>query len=51
LEIGAETGGATLPILQALGEPGETGQTLLDSYVFTDISAGLSEKSKIKLQA
>lgn len=51
LEIGAGTGGTTLPILQALGEPGATGQTLFDSYVFTDVSAGFFEKSKIKLQA
>lgn len=50
LEIGAGTGGTTLPILQALGEPGPTGQTLFDSYVFTDVSAGFFEKSKIKLQ-
>ncbi|OQE02483.1 hypothetical protein PENSOL_c002G05636 [Penicillium solitum] len=50
LEIGAGTGGTALPILQALGEPGATGQTLFDSYVFTDVSAGFFEKSKIKLQ-
>ncbi|KAF4768453.1 hypothetical protein HAV15_002721 [Penicillium sp. str.  len=50
LEIGAGTGGTTLPILQALGEPGATGRTLFDSYVFTDVSAGFFEKSKIKLQ-
>ncbi|KAJ5374170.1 hypothetical protein N7517_006176 [Penicillium concentricum] len=51
LEIGAGTGGATLPILQALGEPEAAGQTLFETYVFTDVSAGFFEKSKIKLQA
>ncbi|QKX59923.1 uncharacterized protein TRUGW13939_07065 [Talaromyces rugulosus] len=51
LEIGAGTGGTTLPILQALGEPVVTGQTLFECYVFTDVSAGFFEKSKIKLQS
>ncbi|KAK4862692.1 hypothetical protein LT330_002825 [Penicillium expansum] len=51
LEIGAGTGGVTLPILQTLGEPGANGQTIFESYVFTDVTAGFFEKSKIKLQA
>jgi NADPH:quinone reductase-like Zn-dependent oxidoreductase/malonyl CoA-acyl carrier protein transacylase/ubiquinone/menaquinone biosynthesis C-methylase UbiE len=51
LEIGGGTGGITLPILQALGEPTVNGNFPLESYAFTDVSAGFFEKSRIKLEA
>ncbi|OQE39163.1 hypothetical protein PENCOP_c007G08846 [Penicillium coprophilum] len=51
LEIGAGTGGATLPILQALSDSAASSQPIFESYVFTDVSAGFFEKSKLKLQA
>ncbi|KAJ5314084.1 uncharacterized protein N7443_000968 [Penicillium atrosanguineum] len=48
LEIGAGTGGATLPILQTLGghEAGSTPR--FGHYTYTDISPGFFEKAKIK---
>ncbi|KAJ5682198.1 hypothetical protein N7462_005363 [Penicillium macrosclerotiorum] len=48
LEIGAGTGGATLPILQSLGghEAGSTPR--FSHYTYTDISPGFFEKAKAK---
>ena len=48
LEIGAGTGGATLPILQILGgnEPGSTPR--FGRYTYTDISPAFFEKAKEK---
>ncbi|KAJ5628114.1 hypothetical protein N7490_010342 [Penicillium lividum] len=48
LEIGAGTGGATLPILESLGgrEPGSTPR--FGHYTYTDISPGFFEKAKSK---
>lgn len=49
LEIGAGTGGATLPILQTLG--GENGTTpRFSHFMFTDISLGFFEKARTKFQ-
>lgn len=50
LEIGAGTGGATLPILQMLG--GEAGTTpRFGHFTYTDISPGFFEKAKAKFQS
>lgn len=50
IEIGAGTGGATLPILQSLGG-GEAGYTpSFGHYTYTDISPGFFEKAKIKFE-
>lgn len=50
LEIGAGTGGATLPALKALG--GMDGSLpQFSNYDFTDISAGFFEKARQKLDA
>ncbi|KAJ5904404.1 hypothetical protein N7504_006787 [Penicillium tannophilum] len=51
LEIGAGTGGATLPILESLGgrEPGSTPR--FSNYTYTDISPGFFEKAKSKFEA
>lgn len=50
LEIGAGTGGATLPILQMLG--GEAGMTpRFGHFTYTDISPGFFEKAKAKFQS
>lgn len=50
LEVGAGTGGATLPILQTLG--GEAGSTpRFSHFTYTDISPGFFEKAKDKFQA
>jgi acyl transferase domain-containing protein/NADPH:quinone reductase-like Zn-dependent oxidoreductase len=46
LEIGAGTGGATLPLIQALDR--EEG-VLFDRYLYTDISAGFFEQGKALL--
>ncbi|KAJ5291777.1 hypothetical protein N7478_001028 [Penicillium angulare] len=50
LEIGAGTGGATLPILECLGgnEPGSTPR--FGHYTYTDISPGFFEKAKAKFE-
>ncbi|KUI54262.1 Lovastatin diketide synthase LovF [Cytospora mali] len=48
LEIGSGTGGATLPVLQALTDS-VTGLCRLDRFVFTDISTGFFEVAKKKL--
>lgn len=49
LEIGAGTGGTTLPILQALG--GVNGRDARFShYTFTDVSVGFSEKAQHKFK-
>jgi acyl transferase domain-containing protein len=49
LEIGAGTGGSTLPILQILG--GHQGTSpRFSSYTFTDISAGVFEKAADKFK-
>ncbi|KAH8815991.1 Choline/Carnitine o-acyltransferase-domain-containing protein [Xylogone sp. PMI_703] len=47
LEIGAGTGGATLPLIQSLNR--EEG-VLFDRYHYTDISAGFFEQGKALLQ-
>ncbi|KAJ6030992.1 polyketide synthase [Penicillium herquei] len=49
LEIGAGTGGATLPVLQALGGNGEH-PARFESYTFTDISSGFFGKAKAKFE-
>lgn len=53
LEIGAGTGGATMPLMECLDmntRPGsESGRLLLESYTFTDISAGFFERAREKL--
>ncbi len=48
LEIGAGTGGATLPVLKTLTHHGEqeVGAPRFAHYAFTDISAGFFEKAK-----
>ncbi|KAF7595519.1 hypothetical protein BBP40_005855 [Aspergillus hancockii] len=49
LEIGAGTGGSTLPILEKLG--GHNGTSpLFSNYTFTDISSGFFEKAREKLK-
>lgn len=54
LEIGAGTGGCTLPVLLALGG-GDGGSSdslpLFEHYTFTDISAGFFEVARQKLAA
>ncbi|CZR61454.1 related to polyketide synthase [Phialocephala subalpina] len=47
LEVGAGTGGATLPLIQSLDR--EEG-LLLHNYIYTDISAGFFEQAKTLLQ-
>jgi len=47
LEIGAGTGGATVPILQALGGGNGT-YPRFKSYTYTDISSGFFEKAEEK---
>ena len=50
LEIGAGTGGTTLPILEKLG--GTSGHVpRFQDYVFTDISSGFFENAQEKLKA
>ncbi|RFU36270.1 hypothetical protein B7463_g122, partial [Scytalidium lignicola] len=50
LEIGAGTGGATLPVLQVLG--GHEGHPArFNSYTFTDISSGFFEKAEKKFDS
>lgn len=51
LEIGAGTGGASLPTLEALS--GASNKTLprFQEYVFTDISSGFFENAQTKLKA
>jgi SAM-dependent methyltransferase len=46
LEIGAGTGGATLPLLQALDDPVDG--PLFSRFCYTDISAGFFEKARVK---
>ncbi|KAK4118277.1 putative polyketide synthase [Parathielavia appendiculata] len=48
LEIGAGTGGASLPVLEALGGNHGTAPRF-ESYTFTDISIGYFEKAQEKL--
>ncbi|KAF7587147.1 hypothetical protein BBP40_007675 [Aspergillus hancockii] len=51
LEIGAGTGGATLPIVQCLGG-GETERVpRFGHYMFTDISSGFLQEAKEKLRS
>lgn len=49
LEIGAGTGGATLPILEALSENGKSPPNFAN-YDFTDLSPAFFEKAAIKLE-
>lgn len=53
LEIGAGTGGCTLPVLQALssGAGGGSALPLFEHYTFTDISMGFFETARQKLAA
>lgn len=46
LEIGAGTGGATMPLLEALR--GQNGEIWLDRYAYTDISGGFFDHAKTK---
>ncbi|CAN8099843.1 unnamed protein product [Discula destructiva] len=48
LEIGAGTGGATLPVLRAMSSGGEDGDTWLESYDYTDVSSSTFEQAKEK---
>ncbi|KZF19523.1 hypothetical protein L228DRAFT_214821 [Xylona heveae TC161] len=54
LEIGAGTGGSTLPILETLcprsADSSASGSSKLASYTYTDISAGFFEKAKAKFK-
>ncbi|XP_044719870.1 KR domain-containing protein [Hirsutella rhossiliensis] len=52
IEIGAGTGGATLPILQSLGRGGDEPGSMprFRHYTYTDISPGFFEKAKTKLE-
>ncbi|KAG0155247.1 hypothetical protein PDIDSM_821 [Penicillium digitatum] len=50
LEIGAGTGGATLPILQSLGGGKEGSTPRFRHYTYTDISPGFFEKAKAKFE-
>ncbi len=50
LEIGAGTGGATLPVLQVLGG-GKGSASRFANYTFTDISTGFFEKAHEKFQS
>ena len=50
LEIGAGTGGSTLPLLDML-QPVHMGHPRYEHYTFTDISAGFFGKAKEKLKA
>lgn len=47
LELGAGTGGATAPLLKAIGR---NGVLPIRSYNFTDVSAGFFERSKARLE-
>lgn len=47
LEIGAGTGGATVPILKALGGGNGT-YPRFSNYTYTDISSGFFEKAEVK---
>lgn len=53
LEIGAGTGGATMPLMECLDmnarSGSASGRLLLESYTFTDISAGFFERAREKL--
>lgn len=51
LEIGAGTGGCTMPVLQALGG-GDTGLPIqFEHYDFTDVSSGFFQAAKERFQA
>ncbi|OQE41435.1 hypothetical protein PENCOP_c005G04604 [Penicillium coprophilum] len=51
IEIGAGTGGATMPILESLGG-GKAGSTpRFGHYTYTDISPGFFEKAKTKFES
>jgi NADPH:quinone reductase-like Zn-dependent oxidoreductase/malonyl CoA-acyl carrier protein transacylase/SAM-dependent methyltransferase len=51
LEIGAGTGGCTMPVLQALGG-GDTGLPVqFEHYDFTDVSSGFFQAAKERFQA
>ncbi|KAI0470405.1 putative polyketide synthase [Xylariaceae sp. FL0804] len=48
LEIGAGTGGATLPIMERIARAGDDGRLRLDTYAYTDISSGFFERARAK---
>ncbi|KAK7958473.1 polyketide synthase [Apiospora saccharicola] len=49
LEVGAGTGGTTLPVLQALTRDRKEGGGVYVNYTFTDISTGFFENARKKL--
>lgn len=51
LEIGAGTGGASLPTLEAFSGASNKSLPRFQEYVFTDISSGFFENAKTKLKA
>ncbi|THD00081.1 hypothetical protein EYZ11_000406 [Aspergillus tanneri] len=51
LEIGAGTGGTTVPILQTLGGGSDGTTPRFSHYTYTDISPGFFEKAKTKFEA
>lgn len=51
LEIGAGTGGCTLPVLEALGEANGRAYRRARSYTFTDVSPSLLQQSQNKFKA
>lgn len=50
LEVGAGTGGTTLPILQTMCPPEDTDSWTICEYVYTDISPGFFEKAAEKFK-
>jgi len=48
LEIGAGTGGTTVPVLETLCPPGRLSK--IDNYTYTDLSVGFFEKAKDKFK-
>ena len=48
LEVGAGTGGTTVPVLETLAPGNKT--SILESYTYTDISAGFFETAKTKFK-
>ena len=51
LEIGAGTGGATKVILDAFGARGDSPNSLIGSYTYTDISSGFFQAAKNKFSS
>ncbi|KAH8799173.1 hypothetical protein F5884DRAFT_905619 [Xylogone sp. PMI_703] len=51
LEIGAGTGGTTLPILQTMCPPEDADSWTIHEYAYTDISPGFFEKAALKFKS